>query len=108
MMLFSFMLCHYDGTMAKTTLRLPENLLEKLRERSREEGRSLNTVTVETLWRGLGQGAPDDVVVILGDIVVRPATEKFDPEALEHRLAGMGREARDLTEALDWTREDRF
>jgi hypothetical protein len=95
--------------MAKTTLRLPDYLLEKLRERSREEGRSLNTVAVETLWRGLGlEMAPDDVVGILGDIVVRPATKQFDPEPFERHLAGMRREARDLTEALDWTREDRF
>lgn len=103
------MACHYDGSMTKTTLRLPDYLLEKLRERSREEGRSLNTVAVETLWRGLGlEAATDDVVAILGDMVVRPATKSFDPEALEQHLAGIRREARDLTESLDWTREDRF
>jgi hypothetical protein len=95
--------------MAKTTLRLPEYLLEKLRERSREEGRSLNTVTVETLRRGLGlETTSSDVVAILGDMVVQPATQKFDPEALERRLSGVRREARDLTEALDWTREARI
>lgn len=95
--------------MAKTTIRLPENLLEKLRERSREEGRSLNTVAVETLWRGLGlEAAPDDVVAILGDIVVRPATKTFDADALEQSLARSRREARDLPEALEWMRDDRF
>jgi hypothetical protein len=95
--------------MAKTTLRLPENLLDKLRERSREEGRSLNTVAVETLWRGLGrEAAPGDAVAFLGDIVVRPATNDFDPEALERRLDRTRREARDLTGALEWTRGDRL
>lgn len=95
--------------MTKTTLRLPDYLLEKLRERGREEGRSLNTVAVETLWRGLGlETAADDVVGLLGDMVVRPATRQFDSEALEQRLSGIKREARDLAEALDWTRDDRL
>lgn len=94
--------------MTKTTLRLPEILLERLRERSREEGLSLNTVAVETLWRGLGlEPALDDVAAILRDMVVHPATRDFDPEVLEQRLSHIGREARDLTKGLEWTREDR-
>jgi hypothetical protein len=52
--------------------------------------------------------ALDDIVAMLGDMVVQPATKEFDPEALERHLAGIRREARDLTEALDWTRDNRF
>lgn len=37
----------------KMTLRIPVELHAKLRQRARQEGKSLNTVIVETLERGL-------------------------------------------------------
>src|SRR5579859_4548564 len=92
--------CHYDGNMAKTTLRIPDFLLEKLRERSRDEGRSLNAVAVDTLTRGLGLNTgTSGLAEILGDLVARPATKKYDRERVEELLAEIPTEARHLAAA---------
>ncbi|MHB8576176.1 MAG: hypothetical protein ACYDCQ_12690 [Dehalococcoidia bacterium] len=39
----------------KTTLRLPDPLWDELRGRSEREGRSLNAIAVDLLWRAVGR-----------------------------------------------------
>jgi Arc-like DNA binding domain len=97
--------CQYAVTM-KTTLRLPDEILDELRRRSREEGRSINATAVEAIRRGLGRPqVPHTAANVLGSFVARPATRELDVEALRRELADI--DTRGLEEALEWTREDR-
>jgi hypothetical protein len=97
----------YSGSM-KTTLRLPDPLLVELRERSRQEGRSLNATAVDALWRGLGvEPADRELNAILGSFIAERATTTYEPRRVEERLAQLSDNARHLGEALEWTREDR-
>lgn len=99
---------HYDGTMTKTTLRIPDYLFDELRERSRQQRTSLNATAIDALRRGLGKGTSNPAMSdLLGPLIVQPATMTFDPDELERRLSGLTEEQRDLSTALDWTREDR-
>jgi hypothetical protein len=95
--------------MAKATIRIPDYLLEVLRERSREEERSLNLVTIDVIKRGLGHVESQETVQeILGDLIVKPAIGTFDLQRLREQLAHIDMSQWDLQEALDWTREDRI
>lgn len=87
--------------MEKVTLRLPEWEVERLREESRAQGKSLNTVASEVIGRGLGQptGAAD-LIRQLGPMVARPPVRPYRAEA-----AGVDRPG--LSDALDWSRGDR-
>ena len=96
-------MCHYTGTMIKTTLRLPEPVAAKLRERSRLEGRSMNDVAIDALARGLGEESPDDALRALRSLIVRPATGVFDPEEHERWRREFGLDG-NLQEDLDWVR----
>lgn len=92
----------------KTTFRLPDPLFEELRSRSREEGQSLNATAIDTLWRGLGIDPIDrDLSTVLGSLIAERATTTYEPDRVEERLATLHQSARDLREALDWTRQDR-
>jgi plasmid stability protein len=94
--------------MIKTTLRLPDRLVEALRERSRQEGRSLNDVAVEALRRGLGEDTEEDeTIAALRDIIDIPAAKRFDAEEHRRRSADVPRVAELLHDALEWTREER-
>ena len=90
--------------MEKATFRLPEWELERMRERSRKERRSLNAIASEVIALGLGQ-APDAVghatAAALGPLLVRPALQRYE------RLSGEQPTEVDLGDALDWTRGDR-
>jgi hypothetical protein len=79
-----------------------------LRERSQKEGRSLNAVAVDLLWRGLGKGAADhELRDVLGALVAETATSEYAPHKVEERVAPLGEQTRHLADALDWTRGDR-
>jgi hypothetical protein len=94
--------------MGKATFRLPDSLLEELRHRSLEEGRSLNTVAVEVLWRGLGkEPVPSSLVEMFGPLIAQPATRRYNDAEARQLLAGISEDARHLSDALDQAREDR-
>lgn len=91
----------------KATFRLPDPLMHELRERSKQEGRSLNTIAIDALWRGLGRGfVDDDLSRVLGSFVAERASATYQPEKVEGEVAQLSENARDLSEALDWTRGD--
>lgn len=97
-----FPFCHYDGRV-KTTLRVPDEILDELRLRSQKEGRSLNATAVDALRRGLGRTQPaTSASDVLGSFVDQPASTDFDYEALMRRLDGI--DTSGLEEALEWTR----
>jgi hypothetical protein len=90
----------------KTTLRLPDEVLEELRRRSREESRSINATAVDAIRRGLGRPeAPRSAADVLGSFVAQPATAQFDAAALRRDLAGV--DTHGLEEALEWARDER-
>jgi hypothetical protein len=93
--------------LAKATLRLPAPLLEKLRERSRQEGRSLNDTAVHALERGLGGDAPDEGWLALGSVLDEPPPRRYDAAALRRRWDRLGPGARGLHEDLEWVRGER-
>lgn len=90
--------------MEKATFRLPEWELERMREQSRQQRRSLNAIVAEVLARGLGQAPAaagrTAVVTALGPLLQRPALTSYVPEAGAPSPVS-------LTDALDWTRGDR-
>ncbi len=92
----------------KITIRVPDELHEDLLQRSREEGRSMNATAVAAMWKGLGRELPsEDASSVLGSLIVRRATAKYDPEAVADLRKQLGEAAYGLDEALEWTREDR-
>jgi hypothetical protein len=92
----------------KATFRLPEPLMDELRRRSEDEGRSLNSTAIDVLWRGLGREVPeDDVTRVLGTFIVRPALKRYDPDSLAAHATARGEEARGLLDALEWARSGR-
>jgi Arc-like DNA binding domain len=93
--------------LAKATLRLPAPLLEKLRERSREEGRSLNETAARAIERGLGGTASDEGWLALGTVLEEPPTRPYDGDDLRRRWHRLGRGALGLPEDLDWVRGER-
>jgi len=100
--------CHYNGTMlAKATLRLPAPLMERLRERSRQEGRSVNEMAVLAIERGLGGNPVDEGWLALGPILEEPPTLPYDPVEFQRLRARLGPASRGLLEDLDWVRGER-
>ena len=63
--------------MTKTTLRLPEHVMSKLRQRSQIEGRSVNDIAIDALSRGLGEERKEDALRSLGKLLARPAAIKL-------------------------------
>ena len=93
--------------LAKATLRLPAPLLEKLRERSRQEGRSLNETAIRAIERGLGGVASDEGWLALGSLLEERPARRYDADQLRRRWARLGPGAHGLQEDLDWVRGDR-
>jgi hypothetical protein len=93
--------------LAKATLRLPAPLLEKLRERSRQEGRSLNETAILAIERGLGGGSSEEGWLALGSVLEEPPTRPYDADELRRRWDRLGPGARGLQEDLDWVRGER-
>ena len=92
----------------KATFRLPDELLQELRRRSQEEGRSLNETTIDVLWRGLGRDRLSrDPARALGSFVAKRTTASYEPVAVHEAVAPLGDSVRGLDEALDWTRQER-
>lgn len=99
----------------KLTVRLPEHVVKKLRARSEADGLSLNETVVRALEHGLEYSASESDEEwwrSLGDLVVRPPLQSFDPESF-HRLGQLrqqhtidSHDARGVMEALDWVRGD--
>jgi len=89
--------------MTKTTLRVPDPVMEALRERSQAEGRSVNDVAVEALQRGLGQDSPESAVRILGALLAR-AGAPFDAVQLGEERRRLGLRSGDLSADLHWVR----
>jgi hypothetical protein len=92
--------------MEKATFRLPEWELETMRERSRRERRSLNTVVAEVIATGLGRppataASRTPAAISLGSLLARPAKSPWDPRARRPVSPVQ------LTDALDWSRGDR-
>ncbi|MBJ7609373.1 MAG: hypothetical protein JF887_08070 [Candidatus Dormibacteraeota bacterium] len=87
--------------MEKATFRLPEWELESMRERSREERRSLNAVVADVIARGLGTAAEggerSDAARALGPLLVRPAKTAYS-------VRQRGSSPVQLTDALEWSR----
>ena len=101
--------------MVKLTVRLPDDVVERLRDRSRSARQSVNKVLLETLWRGLGEELPENEGWrSFGELVERPASQRFDAKQWRAlvRKAGSAERRRELSagllEALDQTREDRI
>jgi hypothetical protein len=93
--------------LAKATLRLPAPLLERLRKKSKEDGRSLNETAARAIERGLGGTASDEGWLALGSVLEEPPTRPFDRDAMRMRWQRLGRATRGLPEDLDWVRGDR-
>jgi hypothetical protein len=88
--------------MEKATFRLPGWQLDRLRAESEQQQRSVNSVMIDVIARGLGQPSDSgDLVRTLGPLVARPplAQHEFnlEPVVLQPKL----------DEALDWGRGDR-
>lgn len=89
----------------KMTVRLPERVVERLRERSQTDGVSINEAAVRALQSGLGEEVPDTDWRILGDLVEVPPRHRLDVEelrALRQRLHLTGAQA--MMDELDWIR----
>jgi hypothetical protein len=89
----------------KMTVRLPERVVERLRERSQADGVSINEAAVRALESGLGEEAPDADWRVLGDLVEVPPRRRLDVEelrALRQRLRLAGAQA--MMDELDWIR----
>jgi hypothetical protein len=93
--------------LAKATLRLPAPLLKRLRERSREEGRSLNETAIQAIERGLGGMSSDDGWLALGSVLEEAPERRYDADLVRQRWSRLGPGARGLHEDLDWVRGDR-
>jgi hypothetical protein len=93
--------------LAKTTLRLPQPLMDELRERSRLEGRSLNETAVHAIERGLGRLAADEGWLALGAVLEEMPARQYDAAALRRRWSRLGPRSRGLQDDLDWVRGDR-
>ena len=87
----------------KVTLRVPEDLMDRLREKSRVEGRSLNDAAVAALASGLG-AARDDGWRSLGSLVSVPPERAYDPAEFAKLRAATGACLSGFMEALDWVR----
>jgi len=92
---------------AKATLRLPAPLLERLRERSRQEGRSLNETAIRAIERGLGGPPADQGWRALDPVLEVVPGHAYDPDALRQRWARLESAARGLPADLDWVRRER-
>jgi hypothetical protein len=92
---------------AKATLRLPAPLLERLRERSRQEGRSLNETAVRAIERGLGGPPADEGWLALGPVLEVAPGHRYDPDTMRQRWARLEPAARGLPADLDWVRGER-
>jgi plasmid stability protein len=101
--------CHYDGTVDKATFRIPEPLLDELRQMARAEGRSLNATALDVLRRGLGKPSPIDAEMreALGSMVAQPAVRTFDAIAFREQVRRLEVPRRDPDQDLAWAREDR-
>ena len=86
------------------TLRLPEPVLARLRERSRHEGRSLNETAVHALRLGLGDSESTEDWRALGSLVAVPPRHSYDPVRLRQLRAGIVVDASGLMQELDWVR----
>jgi hypothetical protein len=89
--------------MEKATFRLPEWEMRRLRQQSERQRRALNSVVVEVIARGLGEEPQaHEVLHALGSMVARPPLGPYEPPPREDEP-----EDAQLTEALDWARDDR-
>ena len=96
--------------MTKLTVRLPERVAARLRERSETEGLSLNETLVRAVERGLDQppaNEDDEWWRELGDLIERPPLKKHDPARLDRMLNGIDKGKGSILDDLDWTRGDR-
>lgn len=87
----------------KATFRLPEWEMVEMRERSRRERRSLNTVAAEVIAIGLGRAPASEKPTLdeaFGKWLVRPARRTWAGADWEPSPVP-------LLDALDWTRGDR-
>jgi hypothetical protein len=89
---------------AKVTLRIPEHVLERLRERSQAEGRSLNDTAVDTLLAGLGETAARQGWRDLGDLVATPPERPYDPAEFAPLREAVTVSAAGVMDALQWVR----
>jgi hypothetical protein len=81
--------------------------MERLRERSRQEGRSLNETAVHAIELGLGAGVPDEGWRAFGSLIEEMPSQRYDPHEFRERWARLGPGARGLGEDLDWARGER-
>ena len=91
----------------KLTVRLPDEVAQRLRKKSEHEGTSLNEAIVRAVCRELGGEAPDEWWRVLGDLVERPPAGRFDLEELRRFHAQLPPSSRSIDEDLEWIRQDR-
>ncbi|MBV8084226.1 MAG: hypothetical protein JO247_05370 [Chloroflexi bacterium] len=103
--------------MVKTTIRLPDRVADALRQRSRDESKSINEVVVDALREGLGIAEDEPWWRSLEPLGITPPQRKFDREAFRKEQEELWRQlgwtaqqrhefARGLFEELDWLRSD--
>src|SRR5438270_11987757 len=86
--------------MVKTTLRVPDRVMQALRRRSQDEKRSVNEVAVEALRTGLGVEEPEEWWHSLAPLKFTPPKRRFDREEFD-------RELNEMWERVGWTPEQR-
>jgi hypothetical protein len=93
----------------KLTVRIPERVAARLRERSTADGHSLNETLVRALERGLDQpaGEDDEWWRDLGDLIERPVEQRVDPEEIDRLTRGLHHGRGSILDDLDWTRGER-
>jgi hypothetical protein len=94
--------------LAKATFRIPKPLMAKLRDQSRQEGRSLNETALRALEKGLGGLAVDEGWLALGSLVEVPPKRPFDVDELRKLKSRLGPGSWGLEEELDWVRGERI
>lgn len=87
--------------MEKATFRLPEWQLNRMRQKSREERRSLNAVAADVIAHGLGNAVEgierSAATRALGPLLLTPARAAYRPGPRTPSPV-------QLTDALDWRR----
>jgi hypothetical protein len=89
---------------AKATFRVPVRLLDKLRELSKQEGRSLNDMAVLTFERGLGEAPSEEKWQVLIPLLEEIPEGRIDLSEIEKLWEKIGGAGYGLEKDLDWVR----
>jgi len=91
----------------KMTVRLPDRVAGRLRDRSDADGLSINETLVRVLERGLDEPSREDEWWrALGDLIEKPPLGRYDPAAMRRFHATLTPSSTSILEDLDWVRGD--